>query len=197
MLNNIRKKRAENIILDIIILAVTLFITIVNIEDYDQVFSSNNVISNKKTFNKMIKQNKKYVTVDLTDASLTRFSLKNDQNNKIEVNTYKLIYDNNILLIFLKENTAVTDKVNGELINLEGEKLEIKNQLEMEEADKNIYSIAFSNENYVIKENTIKLKFIIGISVITLTLIRLIINLFYYINPKKTRTYKKKLKKAS
>ncbi len=196
MIEFIKSKKIEGVILDFIVIVFIFIMIVLNSGDYKQVFSSNRVIFDKKSAEKMINNKKRFVTLDLENAKLTRFSLKNNDTGSLEINTYEVIYDNKILIVFLKENTVVTDKVNGELIYFRNEKNEIKNKIKEESNDKEIYEVAFSNEDYKTQEKLIKLKFIISIFIILFMFLRLLINLLYYYNPKNTRKYIKYRKKA-
>lgn len=196
MIEFIKSKKIEGVILDFIVIVFIFIMIVLNSGDYKQVFSSNRVIFDKNSAEKMINNKKRFVTLDLENAKLTRFSLKNNDTGSLEINTYEVIYDNKILIVFLKENTVVTNKVNGELIYFRNEKNEIKNKIKEESNDKEIYEVAFSNEDYKTQEKLIKLKFITSIFIILFMFLRLLINLLYYYNPKNTRKYIKYRKKA-
>lgn len=200
MIEIIKRKKMEGLILNVIVIIVVITTIILNSDIYKQIFTEKNLITNKETLNDVIKKDKRFVTLDLTNAELTRFSIKNNTEDKIEINTYKITYDDQTLIVFLRENTAVTNKIKGELITPKNEKLEIQKKLKEELDSENIIDISFSNVDYMREEFIIKTKFIISICSIALLIIFSIFDVYYFINPKKTKKYKnyrKKNKKAN
>lgn len=195
MIEIIKRKKIESLILNIIIIVVVISTIILNSDNYKQIFMEENLITSEETLNSAIENDKRFVTLDLTDAELTRFSIKDNKTDEILVNTYQISYSNQTLIIFLKENTAVTNKIKGELVSPVNEKLEIKEELTKELKDANVIDICFSNVDYIIQERIIKFKFILSISIIILSVLFSILDIFYYINPKKTKKYKRYLKK--
>lgn len=196
MIEIIKRKKMESLILNVIIIVVVISTIILNSDNYKQIFMEENLITSKETLNSAIKEEKRFATIDLANAQLTRFSVKDNLENKILSNTYKVSYDDKVLVVFLKENTAITDKIKGELIKPTNEELEIQNQLKQELKNENIVDICFSNVNYKIQEKIIKFKFIFSVSVIALLTLFSIFDIFYFIKPKKTRKYKKYIKKS-
>ena len=194
MIDVIRKNKMQSLMLNIIIIFVVFVTIIINLDDYKQILEENNVITNKESLDNVVKENKKFVTLDLTNAKLTRFSIKNNSSNKVEVNTYKVSYGNDTLIIFLRENTAITDKVKGKLISPSNEELEIKDKLKEELPDENIIDTCFSNVDYLIEELIIKLKLIVSIIFIILLFILSLFDIFYFIKPRKTRRYRNYIK---
>ncbi len=192
----IKRKKMESLILNIIIIVVVTSTIILNSDNYKQIFMEENLITSKETLNSAIKEDKRFVTVDLAKAKLTRFSIKNNSTNKILSNTYIVSYDDKVLIAFLKENTAITNKIKGEIIKPTNEELEIQNQLKQELKNENIVDICFSNVNYKTQEKIIKFKFIFSICIISLLTLFSIFDIFYYIKPEKTRKYKKYIKKS-
>lgn len=197
MVEIIKRKKMESLILNVIVIIVVIVTIILNSDNYKQIFMEENLITNENTLNSVIKLDKRFVTLDLTDAQLTRFSIKDNSKDKILVNTYKVSYENKTLIIFLKENTAITNKVRGEFITPVNENLEILNELKKELKNENIIDICFSNVDYMMEEKIIKFKFIFSIIVISLLITFSILDIFYLIKPKKTRKYKKYTKKSN
>lgn len=197
MIEIIKRKKIESLILNIIIIVVVISTIILKSDSYKQIFTEENLIIDKETLNNTIKEDKRFVTLDLTNAELTRFSIKDDLSNKVLVNTYKISYDNQAIIVFLKENTAITNKIKGELITPINEELEIYNQLKQEQKNINFFDICFSNVYYRTEETIIKFKLLFSISIIILSVVFSILDIFYYINPKKTRKYKKYIKKSN
>lgn len=195
MIDIIKRKKMECLILNILIIVVTMSTIVLNSDNYKQIFTEENLITNEKNLDKILSEDKRFVTVDLNDAKLTRLSIKNNSSNKIEVNTYKITFDSKTLIIFLSGNTAITNKVKGELIKPVNEQLEIYDQLKKEYKDENIINVCFSNVDYKLEEKIIKLKFIISVSIIILCILFSFSDIFYFMNPKKTRKYKKYTKK--
>lgn len=192
----IKIKKIESLILNIIIIVVVISTIILNSDYYKQIFTEENLITSKETLNNVIKEDKRFATVDLAKAKLTRFSVKNNSKNKIFYNTYTVSYDDKVLIVFLKENTAVTNKIKGELIKPTNEELEIHNQLKQELKSDNILDICFSNVNYKTQEKIIRFKFLFSISIIIILFLFSILDIFYCINPENTRKYKKYIKKS-
>lgn len=197
MIEIIKRKKIECLILNIIIIVVIISTIILNSDNYKQIFMEENLITSEETLNSAIKEDKRFVTLDLTDAQLTRFSIKNNTTNEILVNTYKVSYNNKTLIVFLSENTALTDKIKGEFITTVNEKLEIQNKLKQELKNENVIDICFSNVDYMIEEKIIKFKFMFSICIITLLVVFSIFDIYYFIKPKKTRKYKKYIKKSN
>lgn len=197
MIEIIKRKKTESLMLNIIVIIVVLATIILNSDNYKQIFIEENLITSEETLNSAIKEDKRFIALDLTDAQLTRFSIKNNTSNEILANTYKVSYNDKTLIVFLSENTALTDKIKGEFITTANEKLEIQNALKQELKNENVMDICFSNVDYMIEEKIIKFKFIFSISIITLLVIFSIFDIYYFIKPKKTRKYKKYIKKSN
>lgn len=195
MLEIIKRKKLESLILNIIVIIVVISTIILNSDNYKQIFMEENLIASEETLNSAIKEDKKFVTLDLTNAELTHFSIKNNKTNELEVNTYKVSYNDKTLIVFLKENTAITNKIDGELITPVNEELEIQKSLKQELKDENIIDICFSNVDYMAEEKIIKFKFIFSIGIIILLVIFSILDIYYFIKPKKTKKYKRYIKK--
>lgn len=195
MIEIIKRKKIESLILNIIIIFILVCSIVLNLDDYKQIFIEENLITNDETLNNAIHNNKRFVTLDSTDAQLTRFSIKNNETNEIEINTYKIKYEDQTLIIFLKENTAITDEIKGEIITPKYIKSEIQKQLKQEFRNENIIDMCFSNVDYMAEEKIIRTKFIGSIALIVFLIGLSIIDAYYFINPKKTRKYKKYIKK--
>jgi hypothetical protein len=191
MLEVIKRSKMENMILKFIIIIILSITIILNSDTYKEMFQNENLISSKEELDTILKENKRFVTLDLTNAELTRFSLQNDETKQNEINTYKIEYDNEILLIFLSENTAITNKVRGELNTYTIEENEIKEKVLEENEDKTVMTLCFSNVNYKMQENIVKYKFLFSVGLLCILVISIFIDIYLFLNPSKTRKYKK------
>lgn len=191
MIEIIKNKKMESLILNVLIIIILSITIIINSDDYKQIFLMDKVITNEEMMNDAIDNDKRFVTLDLTNAKLMRLSIENE---KSKINTYKVTYDNYDVIIFLSENTALTNKVKGKLIKPVNEELEIKETLK-NESERKIIDICFSNVDYIIDEIYIKSKLMVSIILITLLFVFSILDIIYFISPKRTRKYKKHIKK--
>lgn len=194
MLKKIKRKNLENLILNVIIIVISIVTIILMSDNYKQIFISENNINSIDKFNK-ISKDKTYVSMDLTNATLTRFSLENKKTEKVDVNTYVVEYDNEIIVLFLKPNTALTNKVKGKLFVPIEEELEVLEELKVENKNKNVKEISFTNVNYTSYESFYRYFFLVLILLVLFSAIFSVFDIIYYIHPDKSHSYKKYLKK--
>lgn len=185
----IRREKLESIILKFIIMLFCLFTIILNSETYMAVFKSINKINSHEELQKAVDENEKFITLDLTDAKLMKYSIVSSENDR--VNIYSISFDNKNLLIALKDNTALTDNVTGELLEYDSNMKDIKEKLEYNSNNKYEMTKYFSNVSYVKNENMIKIKFYFILLVLLLMIITLPFNIYLYVYPKKTKKYEK------
>lgn len=185
----IRREKLESIILKFIIMLFCLFTIILNSETYMAVFKSINKINSYEELEKAVDENEKFITLDLTDAKLMKYSIVSSENDR--VNIYSISFDNKNLLIALKDNTALTDNVTGELLEYDSNMKDIKEKLEYNSNNKYEMTKYFSNVSYVKNENMIKIKFYFILLVLLLMIITLPFNIYLYVYPKKTKKYEK------
>lgn len=185
----IRREKLESIILKFIIMLFCLFTIILNSETYMAVFKSINKINSYEELQKALDGNEKFITLDLTDAKLMKYSIVSSENDR--VNIYSISFDNKNLLIALKDNTALTDNVTGELLEYDSNMKDIKEKLEYNSNNKYEMTKYFSNVSYVKNENMIKIKFYFILLVLLLMIITLPFNIYLYVYPKKTKKYEK------
>ena len=153
------------------------------------VFKSINKINSYEELEKAVDENEKFITLDLTDAKLMKYSIVSSENDR--VNIYSISFDNKNLLIALKDNTALTDNVTGELLEYDSNMKDIKEKLEYNSNNKYEMTKYFSNVSYVKNENMIKIKFYFILLVLLLMIITLPFNIYLYVYPKKTKKYEK------
>ncbi len=187
----IRKKK-ENIVLSIIIIILCIIGILFFYNDYID-FSNNDYykINTKEDLETAINKKIKFVNMDLTNAKAEMYSLSklDDKNNKL--NLYTIDLENKKVMIFLKNNTIITNKVYLNIEKFDGNKLSIKELLN----DDEYYDIILSNEKFNENRNFEIYKIYVLISLIVLEVLSIIINTIYYKNPKKTYRYKKYMKK--
>lgn len=188
----IRRSKLESIILKFIIILFCLFTVILNSKTYMTIFKTDGVVNSYDGLIQKINKNEKFITLDLTNAKLQKYSMISDDNDKL--NIYSVPFDDNDFLVVLKDNTALTNSVTLQILNYDFNMKDIKEKLEYN----NIYKFSdkkyFSNVNYLISEKIIKIKFYFTVILLFLMIVFLPVDIYLYINPKKTFKYKKMVK---
>lgn len=184
----IKKRKMDNIVLDIVIFMVVIMTIIISYNDFKELFIDDNVINDISSYNTY--KNNKYISIDLSDAKITRLSIENIATKEKEINIYKLTYDNDTLLVFLNNNTILTNKVNGKLITPSGTEEEAKKLLN-KELTTNVLDKVFSNVNYQKEKDMVKLRIEMCLVIMIFCIFSFIFNMIGYLNPEKTRTYRK------
>ena len=186
----IRRKK-ENIVLNVIIIIICLISLIFFCNDYEKVlYNDYFVINSKESLEEAIKNKERYAVMDLQNSNLEMYSLKDIKTNE-QLNLYTLTYDNKKVMIFLRNNTALTSKVYLNIEALDGQKISIEKLLDNGE----YYNKILSNENFTLNRNIDLIKMYVFVSLIILSIILIIFDIIYYKNPKKTIKYKKYMKK--
>lgn len=188
----VKKEQVENVILKIVLIIICLMTLLLNIDEYREIFLENTSVSDNKSMEKALIKDSKYITIDVSKVNATRFSLENKGSEKAKV--YELDYGEKKLLLVLHKNTAITGKIKGELLGYDSNIKTIKDKL-ITENNSNYYDRYFSNMDYKVENNLIKKKFYTTTIIITFLIITMIMNIIKFINPKKTRLYKKIYKK--
>lgn len=193
----VKKEKIGNIILKLILLVTCLVTFMLNLKEYRQVFTNNVVINNYSNLNSAITNKYKYVTINLSNAEETRFAFQNE-NQENAAKVYEINYGDYNLLLVLNKNTAITNVVKGELLKENTDIKTIKEKLvEDSNNQKQYINSYFSNMDYSDEEKVTKTKFLIT-TVIILTLVFLIfIDFLKFLNPKKTHSYRKYIRKLS
>lgn len=176
----IKYRKLENIILKIIIIVFCFLTIIINLNEYKSLFKNNTNIENS------INENYRFVTLDLTPSKLISYSIIDNNENK--VNFYTLELNDKILLIALKENTVITNKVEGELKDYDKYVNVIKNKYN--ENGKLIEEKYFSNVSYNTNKKIVEIKFYFTIILLIIIILTLPFDIFIYINPKKSKKFK-------
>ena len=185
------KKKKESLMLSIVMIILCIISLIFFSSDYLKVLNNEYVnINNSKSLDDAIKNKERYVMMDLQNSNLEMYSLKGVKT-KEQLNLYTVTYDDKKLMIFLRNNTALTSKVYLNIEALDGQKISIEKLLDNGE----YYNKILSNENFTLNRNIDLIKMYVFVSLIILSIILIIFDIIYYKNPKKTIKYKKYMKK--
>lgn len=184
------KKKKESLILSIVMIILCIISLIFFSSDYLKVLNNEYVnINNSKSLEDAIKNKERYVRADLRKAKLEVYSLEN--KNKKKLNLYTLDFDNKKVMIFLRDNTIITDKVYLNIESFDGNKKSIKELLN----NSDYYDAILSNENFILNRDIDLTKMYVIYILIILSIVTIILDIYYINNPKKTNTYKKYMKK--
>lgn len=184
------KKKKESLILSVVMIILCIISLIFFSSDYLKVLNNEYVnINNSKSLEDAIKNKERYVSADLREAKLEVYSLENKNEKKL--NLYTLDFDNKKVMIFLRDNTIITDKVYLNIESFDGNKKSIKELLN----NSDYYDVVLSNENFTLNRDIDLTKMYVIYILIILSIVTIILDIYYIINPKKTNTYKKYMKK--
>ena len=184
------KKKKESLMLSIVMIILCIISLIFFSSDYLKVLNNEYVnINNSKSLDDTIKNKERYVSADLRKAKLEVYSLEN--KNKKKLNLYTLDFDNKKVMIFLRDNTIITDKVYLNIESFDGNKKSIKELLN----NSDYYDAILSNENFILNRDIDLTKMYVIYILIILSIVTIILDIYYINNPKKTNTYKKYMKK--
>lgn len=184
------KKKKESLILSVVMIILCIISLIFFSSDYLKVLNNEYVnINNSKSLEDAIKNKERYVRADLRKAKLEVYSLEN--KNKKKLNLYTLDFDNKKVMIFLRDNTIITDKVYLNIESFDGNKKSIKELLN----NSDYYDAILSNENFILNRDIDLTKMYVIYILIILSIVTIILDIYYINNPKKTNTYKKYMKK--
>lgn len=184
------KKKKESLMLSIVMIILCIISLIFFSSDYLKVLNNEYVnINNSKSLENAIKNKERYVRADLRKAKLEVYSLENKNEKKL--NLYTLDFDNKKVMIFLRDNTIITDKVYLNIESFDGNKKSIKELLN----NSDYYDAILSNENFTLNRDIDLTKMYVIYILIILSIVTIILDIYYINNPKKTNTYKKYMKK--
>lgn len=184
------KKKKESLILSVVMIILCIISLIFFSSDYLKVLNNEYVnINNSKSLEDAIKNKERYVRADLRKAKLEVYSLEN--KNKKKLNLYTLDFDNKKVMIFLRDNTIITDKVYLNIESFDENKKSIKELLN----NSDYYDAILSNENFILNRDIDLTKMYVIYILIILSIVTIILDIYYINNPKKTNTYKKYMKK--
>ena len=184
------KKKKESLMLSIVMIILCIISLIFFSSDYLKVLNNEYVnVNNSKSFDDAIKNKERYVSADLRKSKLEVYSLEN--KNKKKLNLYTLDFDNKKVMIFLRDNTIITDKVYLNIESFDGNKKSIKELLN----NSDYYDAILSNENFILNRDIDLTKMYVIYILIILSIVTIILDIYYINNPKKTNTYKKYMKK--
>lgn len=184
------KKKKESLMLSIVMIILCIISLIFFSSDYLKVLNNEYVnVNNSKSLDDAIKNKERYVSADLRKSKLEVYSLEN--KNKKKLNLYTLDFDNKKVMIFLRNNTIITDKVYLNIESFDGNKKSIKELLN----NSDYYDAILSNENFILNRDIDLTKMYVIYILIILSIVTIILDIYYINNPKKTNTYKKYMKK--
>ena len=184
------KKKKESLILSVVMIILCIISLIFFSSDYLKVLNNEYVnINNSKSLEDAIKNKERYVSADLRDAKLETYSLENKKGKRL--NLYTLDFDNKKVMIFLRDNTIITYKVYLNIESFDGNKKSIKELLN----NSDYYDAILSNENFILNRDIDLTKMYVIYILIILSIVTIILDIYYINNPKKTNTYKKYMKK--
>ena len=189
MLEIIKRAKRESIVLSLIIILFCLVNLILSMDFYKKLLIDDyTVVTDAKSLSNAIEKNERYIYIDLSNANLEHYSISNEDNT---ANIYTLKYDDNYILVLLKENTIITNKTPVEIINDNYTTLDIKKKFEKVDYLK----ISLSNIEYKKDLFIEKVKLYLIICLLILSGISIIINFYGLLNPKKTISFKSYVKK--
>lgn len=184
------KKKKESLILSVVMIILCIISLIFFSSDYLKVLNNEYVnINNSKSLEDAIKNKERYVRADLRKAKLEVYSLENKKGKRL--NLYTLDFDNKKVMIFLRDNTIITNKVYLNIESFDGNKKSIKDLLN----NSDYYDAILSNENFTLNRDIDLTKMYVIYILIILSIVTIILDIYYINNPKKTNTYKKYMKK--
>lgn len=189
----VKKEQVEDVILKLVLIVVALMTLILNISDYREIFTGTLLINNNTSLQNALNEDAKYVTIDITKAKETRFSL--EENNSEKAKLYELTYGEKNILLVLNKNTAITGKVDGELLSFDTNIKTISEKLIQDDKSKKYYDRYFSNMDFIAEKNLTKKKFYITTIIVSILLISIMIDFVQFFHPKNTRRYKRIYKK--
>ena len=169
----------KNIIINIIfkIIIIVLLLISIFINDNYKLINNKNIINNKETYEQY--KSNKFVTIDLTKATVTRLNVIKDD----EYNTYILTYNDIDILIELTRGTVLTEKVNVMYLNDTIAELDLKATFN-EEENTNFVKGYYTNKNIKTNENIINYSIWATYGFISLLFIFIIIDIVKLIKNK-------------
>lgn len=186
------KEKKKSIIFNVIIIILCLFSFIVFNQEYIKILKEDYFyINSLETLNYAIDNNERFVSMDLSSASIKPYSLKSEVLDK-KLNLYIMSYDEKKIMIFLRDNTILTDKVYLCVKSFSKNEKSIK---EIISDNDNFYDVILTNDDYTLNRNIELMKVFIFVFLIIISLLSIVFDIFGIINPKKTHMYKKYLKK--
>lgn len=178
-MKKIRIKKIISIIIELLIIISCYFI--VNLNKDFNVILGRKIINNYKTLNKYF--NYKYVTLDLTNAKESRFSISDD--NKVKSNIYLVTFEDKTILVELNKSTVLTNKVDVMKENDTSNTKMLKEDLNNDsEEDINFVYGYYTNINLNENENVIKYKLFSIYIVCAVCSLMIMFDFLKIINPK-------------
>lgn len=191
----VKEEKLENLILKIFLIIMCIVTVIMNSEEYKEVFLERDAIDSYSKMDSAIKNNEKYIVLNARKADETRFSLENKKSST-EAKIYEINYNEKSLIVMLKNNTALTNRIKGELLKNDSNIESIKEKL-TEENNLEYFDYYFSDLDYLDEETLVKKKFYISISIITLLFLSMLHDVYKFFNPRKTFLYRSYVKRLS
>lgn len=191
----VKEEKLENLILKLFLIVMCLVTIIVNSEEYKEVFLERESINTYAKMNRAIKNKEKYIVINARKADETRFSLENKKNS-VEAKIYEINYGEKSIIVMLKNNTALTNRIKGELLKNDSNINSIKDVL-TEENKTEYFDYYFSDLDYLDESLIVKKKFYISVSIIALLFLSMLHDAYKYFNPRKTFLYRSYVKRLS
>lgn len=191
----VKKQKIENMILKFVLIITCLITILLNLREYRTVIFGIDPITSYSELNDAITNKYKFVNINLEKAKETRFSLQTEDGEE-KSKVYEINYGDYNLLLVLTKNTVLTGNLRGEILKENDNVKTIKKKL-IEDSDnkKKYIKSYFSNMDYLDEESLTKNKFYITIVLILVILFSMILDLIKFLNPKKTRAFKRYIKK--
>ena len=188
----VKRNKKENLVLSLIIIIVCVLSLMLNFNNYFRTLSNEYYeVTNLENLNTAIKNKERFISVDLRDAKLEMYSLKEEKKTEHHADIYTLSLDEMNILVLIKPNTMITDKVPLEILNDDNDSYQIKNKLK----DNDYYAHVLSNVDYNFNRKFELIKFYITIGLLVVSLISIVVSFNGVLNPSKTYAYKKYNKK--
>lgn len=191
----IKKEKAENIVLKLFLIIICIVTMLFNFKEYREIFLDNKVINTYSELSTAMDNDTKFATINLSTATETRFSLQNDKKEDA-AKIYEVTYGDYNLIVVLKPNTALTNKIRGEFVSNNDNVKSIKEKLIEDTGNSKKYVTKyFSDMDFSSEELVIKRKFYASTILVLLLFLGIIFDLYKFFNPTKTFMYKKMIKK--
>lgn len=178
--SKVRKNKIVSMILGFVVITLCIVNIVSNKNNYFSV-----LYNEQKQINTLsdINNENRYYSINLKKSKQENYNIKYGESS---INLYKINIDNKDVLVLLKENTIITDKV-----LLQEEKNEDILSLIYGKFKNKYYEKVLSNIDYESNKKEELTKLYIIIIVALISLLFTVINLFGVLNPKKTLMYKR------
>ena len=178
--NYVKRQKIKNLISNIVLIIFCVVNFCINYNDYYMVLTKDYKMIN--TIND-VDTKTKYFYINMQGATKSNYVL---ENSSFVSEIYTLTIDNKKVLVALKQNTILTDKISVEIIKDKTMLYQLNDKF-----DSNNYAYYFSNIDLSKNVKVQLYKAYVLLGVMFISLIFGIINIIGIINPKNTYMYKK------